>query len=87
MRKIVTKRLLYHSPNSGRVYIGGTTYDGHLSNENILGSVHEVGKTAWIGNQLWLMRCGDMLYRITVEKFIQYEKTWFDYLLDWIRRV
>jgi len=87
MRKAVTKRLLYHSPNSGRVYIGGTTYDGNLSDENILGSVHEVGKTAWIGDQLWLMRCGDMLYRITVEEFTQYEKTWFDYLLDWIRRV
>lgn len=87
MRKIIVKRLLYRSGRTGEVLIGNTTYDNHLTDDNILGSVHEVGKTAWIGNQLWLVRDNDMIYHITVGQFTRYEKTWFDSLLDWIRRV
>ena len=83
MRKITVKRLMYHSPNSGRVIIGGCTYDGNLTDENILGSVHELGKTQWINGQLWLMRDDDLLYRITVESFTQYQRTWFDTLRKW----
>lgn len=87
MKKIYVKRLMYHSPNSGRVLIGGITYDGKLSNNSILNSVHEVGKTAWIGNELWLIRGDSLIYRITVESFPQFQKSWYDIFLDRIRRI
>lgn len=87
MKKIYVKRLIYHSPNSGRVLIGGTTYDGTLSDHNILNSIHEVGKTAWIGNELWLIRGDTLIYRITVDTFPQFQKSWYNILIDRIRRV
>ena len=87
MKRITVKRLMYHSPNSGKTYIGGLTYDGDLTDANILGMVHEVGKTAWIGDELWLVRGDQLVYRITVEPFTQYQKSWYDLIMDWIRRV
>lgn len=87
MKKITIKRLVYHSPNSGAILYGDVEYNGRLSDENILGSVHEIGKTKWYGNQLWLMRDNEMIYRITVEPFTQYQKRWYELLWDQIRRV
>lgn len=87
MKAIPKKRLIYHSPNSGTILIGGIEYDGHLSDDNILGTVHEVGKTQWVNGQLWLVKDNYLIYRITVDKFYQYEKTWFELFLDWVRRI
>ena len=86
MRKIIVKRLIY-SDGAGPDKIGGHDYDGRLSDANILGSVHEVGKTQWIGSYLWLMHGGRPIYRITVATFTQYQKSWYDILLDAVRRI
>ena len=87
MKKTVIKRLVYYSPASGEVFYGGEEYDGRLTDENILGAIHEVGKTAWYGDSLWTVRGNDLIYRITVEEFIQYTKSKLDLLLDAIRRI
>lgn len=87
MKKIVTKRLVYTNA-MGHVCYGGTEYDGHLSDENILGSIHEVNKTVWDNGCLWLLdHAGVPKYFITVEKFYYYQKTLFDYILDIIKRI
>jgi hypothetical protein len=87
MKRIKVKRLLYHSPNSGEIFYGGEEYDGNLTDDNILGSIHEVGKTVWYGDSLWAIRGEDLVYRITVEEFTQYTKSKFDLFLDAIRRI
>ena len=86
MKKVIVKRLAY-TMGYGDVKYGSVEYDGSLSDENILGAVHEVGKTQWIGSSLWLMRGNVPLYKITVETFPQYTKSWYDYLFDAIRRI
>ena len=86
MKKVIIKRLAY-TMGYGDVKYGSVEYDGSLSDENILDAVHEVGKTQWIGSNLWLMRGNVPLYQITVETFPQYTKSWYDYLLDAIRRI
>jgi len=87
MKKIKIKRLMYHSPNSGEVFYGGEEYDSNLSDDNILGAIHEIGKTTWQNGQLWSMRDGYLIYRITVETFTQYQKSWYDKVLDALRRI
>ena len=87
MKKIIVKRLMYHSPASGDTFCGGETFDGSLSDDNILGAIHEIGKTTWVGDQLWAIRGNDLVYRITVEEFVQYQKRWFELLWDQIRRI
>lgn len=86
MKKTFVKRLVYID-SWGRQCIGGTTYDAALTDHNILGTIHEVGKTEWIGENLWLLRDGVPAYRITVQPFAQLEKSWYDLLLDAIRRI
>ena len=87
MKKTLIKRLVYTSAYTGEEFIGATEYDGQLSNSNILGSIHEVGKTVWMGENLWLLIEGTPTYRINVEHFYQYTKSWFDYLIDAVRRI
>lgn len=86
MKKVIIKRLVY-SDGTSAVRFGATEYDGKLSDDNILGAIHEVGKTQWIGESLWLMRNGIPFCRITVEAFPQYTKSWFDLLIDAVRRI
>ena len=87
MKKVIVKRLVYHSLVTGETFLGAEEYDGRLTDENILGALHEEGKTAWVNNHLWLIRGDNLLYRITVEEFPQYTKSWYDLLLDAIRRI
>ena len=86
MKKILVKRVVYID-HYGKEYIGGEEYSGSLSNHNILCSRHEVGKTQWFGNELWVMRDGVPTYRITVSPFYQYQKRWYELLLDAVRRI
>ena len=86
MKKIVVKRLIY-TDGASPDRIGAHDYDGSLSDHNILCSVHELGKTQWIGSSLWLIKNGRPIYRITVEPFTQYQKSWYDLLLDMLRRI
>lgn len=86
MKKIIVKRLVY-TDAEGTQRIGSIEYNGELTTNQILGAVHEVGKTQWIGDSLWLMRHGRPLYHITVETFTQYQKSWFDLMIDALRRI
>ena len=83
MRKIEIKRIVYRATD-GTEYIGSQEYDGHLTDENILGAIHTIGKTVWRGHNLWQLEPELML---TVEKFYQYEKSTLDLLIDRIRRI
>lgn len=87
MKKIVIKRLIYTHLDTGEVHLGGTEYDGRLTDDNILGAVHEVGHTAWIGQSLWKLRNGIPQYKISVETFYQYQKSWYNLLSDSIKRI
>lgn len=87
MRKTQIKRLAYYAPHTGEVIYGAEEYNAHLTDDNILGAIHEVGKTAWMGETLWLLVEGAPTYRITVERFFQYTKSWYDLLLDAVRRI
>lgn len=84
MKKIKIKRLTFS--NSNEYLIGSTEYDGRLSNSNILNSFHELGKTEIHGFGLFLLKDGVPRYLVRVETFYRYEKSWYNYLWDWIRR-
>lgn len=86
MKKIIVKRLVYNDGN-GKEIIGATEYGSYLTDANILGAVHEKGKTQWIGSSLWLMKNGRPLYKITVAPFTQYQKSWYNLFIDAIRRI
>lgn len=86
MKKILVKRLVY-TDGQGNTIIGAEEYSGHLDDHNILGVVHEVGKTTWIGNSLWVLHAGIPAYRITVESFYQYQKRWYENVFDALRRI
>jgi hypothetical protein len=87
MKKRKIKRIIYTSPASGETFFGATEYDGNLTDHNILGAFHEVGKTAWVGNTLWVVRDNELIYRLSIEESTQYTKTWWDYLIEAIRRI
>lgn len=86
MKKIIVKRLVY-SDGQGNTIIGAEEYNSALDDFNILGAVHELGKTKWIGNSLWALHAGIPAYRITVETFYQYQKRWYELVLDAVRRI
>ena len=86
MKKIQIKRLVYTSAYTGEEFIGATEYNGQLSDSNILGSIHEIGKTVWIDNTLWLLRNDIPAFQIKVIPFYQYQKRWYELLLDAVRR-
>lgn len=86
MKKIMVKRLIY-SDGQGNTIIGAEEYNGNLDDYNILCAIHEIGKTRWIGNSLWALHAGVPAYHITVESFYQYQKRWYETLLDVIRRI
>lgn len=90
MKRVTTKRLLYKSMLTGEIHLGATEYDGHLTNENILGAIYEVGKHEWCPYDLSLYQKnqnGDLVYQIYVEQFEYAEKSWYNLLWDWVRRV
>jgi len=85
MKKHMVKRLVYIGANDK--LIGNTEYDGHLTNDNILGSVHEIGKTAWMYGHLWLLKDDVPTYRIEVQEFYHLTKRWYERLLDAVKRI
>ena len=105
MKRIKVKRLMYSKLGSSEIIYGGEEYDGNLTDDNILGAIHEVGKTEWLPtnwvgpgdkweNELWLLKPDPNnpnvkypTYRIYVETFYQYQKSWYNLLWDWIRRI
>ena len=90
MKRIKVKRLLYKSLLTGEVHLGAAEYDSHLTNENILGVIYEVGKHEWHPGMegIYQVNANDeLVYRITVETFNRYQKSWYNLLWDWVRRI
>ena len=90
MKRIKVKRLLYKSMLTGEIYLGATEYDDHLTNENILGSIYEIGKHEWNPYYLSLYQKnqnGELVYQIYVEQFEYAEKSWYNLLADNIKRI
>lgn len=92
MRKIKVKRLVYNHLGTGEVFCGAEEYDGNLTADNILGSVFELGKHEWTPNfdhhAMYQMNDkGELVYRIEVGTFYQYQKSWYDNLFDTIKRI
>lgn len=66
MKKIIKKRLTYYCPWTKHFMIGGEEFDGDMSDSNILGAIHEIGRTKWCPtgmdnnnltvDELWLLR-------------------------------
>lgn len=86
MKKIIVKRLVYTNLR-GASYIGGEEYDGALSNDAILSSIYHINKHRWIGNELLAIQDEVPVYRISVQNFYKYQKSWYDILLDAISRI
>ncbi len=90
MKKVITKRLLYKSMLTGEIHLGAIEYDGHLTSENILSAIYEVGKHEWCPYDLSLYQKnqnGDLVYQIYVEQFEYAEKSWYNLLADNIKRI
>ena len=92
MRKIKVKRLAYYHLGTGATTYGGETYDGDLTDANILGSIFTRGKHQWVLNGEYdaMYQYADentVQYRIYVVPFYQYEKTAFDLMKDTIKRI
>lgn len=90
MKRIVIKRLMYRNLVTNELSYGAEEYDGHLSNENILGAVYTLDKHEWCPHTLALYQLnsnGELVYQITIEKFEQYQKSWYNLFWDWVRRI
>lgn len=83
----------------GEEYDGNLTDDNILNAIHEVGKT-EWHPTNWIGpgdkwkNELWLLKPAPNnpnvkypTYRIHVDTFYQYQKSWYNLLWDWIRRV
>ena len=90
MKRIKVKRLAYYNLVTNEILWGGEEYDGNLTDENILGVFHEIGKTEWCPNCLGLYKLnskGEITHRIVVETCYQYQKSWYNLLADNIKRI
>lgn len=90
MKKIKIKRLAYYNLITNDILWGAKEYDGSLTDENILGAIHEIGKTEWCPNYLGLYKLnseGEITHRIVVETCYQYQKSWYNLLADNIKRI
>ena len=95
MKKIIVKRIIY-APNysalwreqlSDDISIGGEEYDGKLTDYNILGAMVEVGKWSWASSYGDCLVRADGLQYAKVHTFYQYQKSWYNLLWDWVRRI
>ena len=92
MRKIKVKRLAYYHLGTGETTYGGETYNGSLTDANILGAIYTYGKHQWVpnGEHNAMYQYTDentVKYRISVVIFYQYQKTTFDLMKDNIKRL
>lgn len=88
MRKIQIKRVCLVSPTGERMDFA-QDFIGTLSDEAILGVFHETGKTVWIGANLYKIQRHEGVirhYRFEVYSVIQYTKSWYNILIDAVRR-
>ena len=85
---------MYQNLVTNEIAYGGEEYDGNMTDENILGCIHEVGKSYFYDrgytagpSYLILLKNGCITHKVTVETFYQYQKSWYNLLWDWIRRI
>lgn len=90
MKRIKVKRLMYHHLGTNEITYGGEEYDGNLTDYNILGTIFTLGKHEWHPGMEGIYQLnanGELVYRITVETFYQYQKSWYNVLADNIKRI
>jgi hypothetical protein len=90
VKKIAIKRLVYNHLGTGEVCYGGQEYDSNLTDENILGAIFTLGKHEWHPGMVGIYQLntnGELKYRITVETFYRYQKSWYNLLADNIKRI
>lgn len=89
MKKIQIKRVCLVSPTGERMDFA-QDFIGTLSDDDILSVFHEIGKTTWIGSNLYKIQYDEGVirhYRYEVYQVAQYIKSWYDTLLDAVRRI
>ena len=90
MKKIKVKRLVYQHLGTNEITYGGEEYDGNLTDDNILGALYTIGKHEWCPNGHGLYQLNnknELVYRIWVEPFYQFQKSWYNTLCDNIKRI
>lgn len=90
MKRIAIKRLAYYGLVTRDILYGNEEFDGNLSDYEILCAIHEIGKTEWCADRSCLYKLnsqGQLTYRIVVETFYQYQKSWYDNFFDVIKRI
>ena len=88
MRKTMIKRVFLVGEDQQTIILS-QDFIGTLSDDAILDALYEVGKNVWIGSNLYHIVYQDNMVRhlrYEIVPVVQYEKTWFDYLLDAVRR-
>jgi hypothetical protein len=89
MKKIQLKRVCLVSPEGERMDFAQDFFPT-LPDIAILGLFHELGKTVWIGDNLYKIQQEQGIvrhYRYEVYHVTQYTKSWYDLLLDAVRRI
>ena len=90
MKRIIVKRLLYRDLENNRTYYGGEEYDGNTETYNILCTIYEDGKHEWGPSYKSLYQRnanGEWQYQIYVNRFEYAEKSWYNLVWDWVRRI
>lgn len=96
MKKIRKKRIILYCPWTEEVIIGAEEFDGALSDDNILGAFHEVGKSVWMWEndpyyetELWYLKEQHGLrlpyYKVEVEEFCAHVPTFWDKVRNALR--
>ena len=91
MKRIKVKRLIYSHDYGfhGELFYGNEEFIGTLSDYSILACYREIGSWAWANSY------GSMLVKYTndrplymkVHTFYQYQKSWYNLLIDNIKRI
>lgn len=90
MRKTIIKRVFLISEDHQQTMVLPQDFIGTLPDQAILDALFEIGKDVWIGaNMYHIVHQNGMIrhMRYEVATVTQYEKSWYDYLLDAVRRV
>ena len=90
MKRTKIKRLVYKHLGTNEIVYGAEEYDANLTDRNILGAIYTLGKHEWCPDGCSLYQINqnnELVYRIWIEVFYQYQKRWWENLADAIRRI
>ena len=90
MKRVYVKRLFYRDLENNHTYYGGEEYDGNTETYNILCTIYEDGKHEWGPSYKSLYQKnanGEWQYQIYVNRFEYVEKSWYNLIWDWVRRI